>query len=880
MLKRLVITILIGSLALSSFAQQGGEGGDSEWYLNRPIVEVTFEGLDSISRSELQGIVEPYIGEEFTNDRFLELQRRLYALDYFSEIVPEAVRPQDDEGMIINFTVTERPLVDEIVFEGNASVRANDLLNEITLSRGDIITQSKLDSASQAITELYQEKGFPEVSVETATEDLEETKDQRVVFEIEEGNQVTIREIRFSGNSFASDSTLRGTIESSSQSIFNRGIYQESKLEQDRNAIERYYRQRGFVDAEVTDVNTEFEYSEEEERTFATITFFVEEGEQYRFGGISFDGNTIFTDEELAERVRIEEGDLLNMSQLESDFQRVADVYYQNGYIFNSITREENRNENQNRITYTVNIVERGRAHIENIIIRGNEKTKDHVIRREIPLEVGEVFSATKIRQGMQNLSNLQYFSNITPETPQGSVPGLMDLVLNVEEANTADIRFGIAFGGNQDFPISGQISWQDRNFLGRGQTIGAELNVSPVNQRLSFNFREPWLFGERWSGGINLSVDRSRQSDIPQDIQAPVFQGNEDNAVPDPFDGHCVFRNDTNYEGNNYDAGDPFPGDLPDDESCSDIEEYDLVTDYQFAGGTTSAIPEENLMEYNIWNISLGGSTGYRFVTPVGRLDVGTDLSTSIEYANYDRQIYRPFSSNIRQNWREWQFVNRWGFNTSLDTRDLIISPSSGYYLRQELGLTGGFLFGSKHFIRTKTRGEGYLTLFDIPVFDNWNWKMVGAAHSAISFIFPQFWAPQAERLDAEPSRDFLFIDGMFNARGWNRITGGKALWTNWLELRMPLAEQVIWFDQFIDAAALYQERDQIGQLGIENMLFSAGFGVRFTIPQFPIRLYLAKRFQIDDGQIDWKTGSLFNPDNEEGQGLEFVFSIGTELF
>ena len=95
-----------------------------------------------------------------------------------------------------------------------------------------------------------------------------------------------------------------------------------------------------------------------------------------------------------------------------------------------------------------------------------------------------------------------------------------------------------------------------------------------------------------------------------------------------------------------------------------------------------------------------------------------------------------------------------------------------------------------------------------------------------------------------------------------------------------MPLAEQVIWFDQFLDAASIYPERDLIGELGIENMLFSWGAGVRFTIPQFPIRLYLAKRFRIEDGAVQWQTGTLFNPDNEQGQGMEFVFSIGTELF
>ena len=147
-----------------------------------------------------------------------------------------------------------------------------------------------------------------------------------------------------------------------------------------------------------------------------------------------FDGNVIFTDEELFEQVRMEEGDILNKTKLEADFSRVADLYYDDGYIFNVISKEEQRNETDGRIAYRVKIIEQGRAHIENITVRGNDKTKDHVILRELPLEVGDIFSKKKIIEGMTNLYNLQYFGVVEPETPQGSADGLMDLIINVEE--------------------------------------------------------------------------------------------------------------------------------------------------------------------------------------------------------------------------------------------------------------------------------------------------------------------------------------------------------------------------------------------------------------------------------------------------------------
>lgn len=856
-----------------------------EWYLNKPIRDVVFEGLETVTENELSLIVEPFIGEPFTEQSFLELQRRLYALDYFEQIIPNADRVDGgEEEMILRFEVRERPSVGEIEFSGNRRIGRNQLLDTILLTRGDMITQSRLRLDADAIEALYLERGFPDVTVDVSVDD---DGDQPVVrFSISEGDQLSISSISFEGNQFVSDATLRGVMALQERTILNRGLFQAALLESDRLAIERYYSQQGYVDARVVDIAQEVIPEEDGERASIAMTIFVEEGAQYIYGGISFEGNTIFGDEELGDLVRLEPGDVLDLARLDADYQRIADRYYENGYIFNQITRREVRTEGSNEIAFVIQIVERNRAHIENIVFIGNEKTEDYVLERELPLEVGDVFSATRIREGLQNLANLQYFSAITPETPVGSAEGLMDLIINLEETTTADVSFGVAFGGNQEFPVSGTIQWADRNFLGRGQTFGVQALASPVNQRVSFNFLERWLFGRRWSGGVSLLFERDQISGVPQDVLWPVYSDGAADAVPDPFSADdYVFTGTQEFDGVTYAAGDAFPG-IP---TAAQIEANALQTEFAYLGGVSSSIPDAYLMAYDSYAIQLAANTGYTFSTPAGRLIPRTSVSSSINYITYDDALYRPANEATRDNLNTWRFKNTWNLGVALDARDIFFSPTSGYRIDQGLELTGGFLSGQRHYIKSESLIEGYVTLAERD-FGDWPWKLVLGVQSALDLVLPNFYLSDGSERFFDPSAsDLLRLDGFFNARGWPLQSNGAALWNNWIELRMPISEQVLWFDTFLEGATIRQfegdastwsNREELSSIALSDWQFTVGTGLRFVIPQFPIRLYLAKRFEFaEDGSIEWQPGNLFGSGEGTG-GLDLVFTIGAEFF
>ena len=822
----------------------------TEWYINKPIKGFSFTGLVTIKESDLQALLKSYIGQGFSTDPLLmDIQAKLYALDYFESIEPNAL-PGDDArtSMIIQFNVKERPSVVAIEVKGNATVRTGDITDKILLKKGDLANQGKLQADIEAVKTLYLDKGYTDATVTASFVPGDTPTTVKAVFTVSEGIPTTIKEIRFSGNTFASESTLRGVMKTKAQYLFDSGVFQESKLEEDKTAIIAYYTDRGYVDAKIDNITRTIQ--SEKGRNYLILTIYLTEGDQWKYGGMTITGNTIFATVRLSDLLYQKEGKVLSLQKVQADISRIRTLYYDNGYIFNSFTTNETRDPATKTIAYSLAILETDKAHIENIIFKGNTKTKENVLRRGLPFEEGDIFNRDKIVQGYQYLQNLQYFKSVTPDTQPGSENGLMNVIFSMEEASTADINFGIVFSGGT-FPISGTIKWNERNFQGKGQTLGIDLEASPIKQLIGFSFQEPWLFGQPWSAGVSLSFDHETAQNVLQDLLPPVFTDAQQGiAAPDPYTNRTDYLND-------------------------------------LANGVV--IPAQYLMTYEMYDISLGLNTGYTFSYPFGRLGLQASYAPQLRYVNYDESLYRPFEVTVRDNNHVWDFIDRITLGTNLDGRDIFWNPTKGYYLAQSLSVVGGILLGSRTYIRTDTTAEGFLTLFNFPVFENWNFQFVLAAHSSVSFILPNFGYSTVDGIwEWETVTDYtdqLYIDGMTVGRGWRQMYG-DALWDNKLELRMPIARDALWLVGFFDAAGLWDQpfgatppATSFDLMRLDQIFFSTGFGIRFTIPQFPIRLYLAKGFQIKNGSVVWKPPSP--GDLAIGSfNFSFVISLGGNVF
>lgn len=863
-------------LALVACVVVGGYAQDEEaqWYLDKPIRDFVFTGLGNVSSAELRPVVRPYIGKPFTIDLYEEVREKLYALDYF-ELIEGTANPGDEAktSVIVELAVVERPTVASVEIRGNAGVRTPAIMDKILIKKGDMASEPLVDVDTRTIRKLYLEKGYTKVEVAGRMVKDEERNTVSVVFDVTEGAQTKIRDILFAGNTFASESTLRRLMKTRKQSLLSSGDFQESVLEEDKQAILDYYGKSGFIDARIDKVEQSVVDDAETGRSFRDITLYIEEGEQYTFGGITFEGNELFDAAQLAEVVRMAAGKPLNTEQLKGAIARVQNLYYREGYLETGFLPEERRDTTANEVSYVLQIAESDRVHIENIILSGNEHTKDFVILRELPFEEGDIYSTDKLRQGIINLSNLQYFSSVLPEYPQGSTRGLRDLVINVEEQSTAAFNFGFTVSGGQ-YPISGKVGWSEANFLGRGQTISVDAEVSNVRQSLSASFQEPYLLGLRWSGGVNLSVSHDQITGVPQDVLAPIFSDLDYTsgiAVPDPYDGHYVYSTGDN-AGNAYDFGPTPPATLAELQAIVDAN--DLVTDYRYAG---AKIPAAYAMSYDKLAFALGLRTGIRLPTSVGVFRIDPYLSSSVDYKSYEDSVYRPYRTEDRKGLRTWLLVNSVGVGLTWDKRDYYVNPQNGFYLSESFSSVGGLLLGWKHYLKTTTTAAGYLTLLSAPVSDGYTLKLVLGVHSSLAFVLPQ-WHLDADAGDGSwtgssvtETADLLYIDGMTNARGWRGVLPGKALWQTQIELRLPLAEQILWWAFFFDAAGIWSEPSGIAGMGIDDFYFSFGAGFRFTHPQFPIRLYLSKGFRVDNG-VQWKAGDL----DLGAFSLDFVVSLG----
>lgn len=779
--KLLALLFIFASCSFACFAQVA-----EDWYYGKIIAKVRFEGTKYVKASDLTGITQTFIGKRFSDEVYFDLLGRIGALEFF-ETYDSAVTPGDADynSVIITFTVVENPVVSKISFVGNRQLNNAQLKGKINIKDQEIFSAAKLANEEVNLRNYYLEKGYTNVRVSSNVNYADDGVE--ISFLINEGASTILRSVKFEGNQVFSERTLLSTMQSKTKSLFNKGSFQESTLEIDKQSILLYYQNRGYIDVQMTDVIRE-ESVDERGNTVLDITFVISEGYQYTYAGISFEGNWLFSSEFLASKINLEVGDVFNYTKFSEGLTAISDVYYENGYITTGIYPEQMKDADRRQIALKLYIEERSRSHIESIVVQGNKKTKDNVIFRELPFVAGDVFSKTKLTAGMRNLMNLQFFSSVVPDILPGSEDDLVNIVMNVEDTSTTSIELGMAFSGLADansFPVSIYANWGDTNVNGTGQSIKLGAEASFDTQSLSFSYGNNWIGGEPISYAMSVQASHKTASTL-----------------------QAVYT----------------------------IDGLD-TTSYN--------------MKYNQAIVSVSNTLGRRWYPNDWILSLTGGLSNDFTRNFYDKSL-TPVDTTVSNYHTNWGFLNTvWG-QAALDNRDYQANPSSGWFLSERVSWTGLVpKLEKQFFFRSDTTAEYYKTILNAKITDKFDLNVVFANIAKLSFIRPY--------KNAISDINRLYIDGVFNARGWDSIGSvkGNLLFTNSMELRAPLIPNILAADIFFDTAMLRSSGENfLKNISSNEMYFSFGPGIRSLVPQLPIRVLLANTFKVDSSGFKWGNG------------------------
>lgn len=459
------------------------------------VADIRIEGNKTVDEALILNTLQLEKGESYApavlRNRIRGSVTALNKLNLFSDIKVEEDAPLAVDGIILYFTVTELPVLGKVKYKGLKKLSESDFRSRIDLIEGQVFSQGTIESSRQRILAIYRDKGYLLATVEASQETDRKTGEGIVTFTVEEGRKVTVRYISFDGNDNVSDKDLRKRFPVKEDRWWRSGDFAEDNYRMGLDSLLEYYRELGHLDASIA--QDTMSYSADNRHIDIRVT--VREGERYHFSRAGFVHNNIVRDEALRAQVMFDSGEVFNKRKYEQIKFQIMSLYREEGYLF--VELDDRLSFQDTMVEVTFNIRENSLAHINRVDVRGNTKTKDKVIRREIKLFPGDVYRQSLLMRSQRDIMQLAFFDNVIPDierepTGDGSDVNLIFQVME-KEAGTGTFSAGAAYSGRDG--MVGTLGLQIPNFMGNGQRADASVEVGPYKQLYSIGFTEPWLF-------------------------------------------------------------------------------------------------------------------------------------------------------------------------------------------------------------------------------------------------------------------------------------------------------------------------------------------------------------------------------------------------
>ncbi len=438
-------------------------------------------------------------GTQVTGDGIQEAIRQLWRLDLFSDI-RILVDRELNEGIYLTIAVKEYPRLEKVELEGNDKLKQDDIEEILNFYTGQVVSPSMLSRAKTRLLDKYKEKGYLLAKIEiTQRPGTVDTNRVIVNFDFIEGNKVQVERITFYGNNAFDDGKLRGTFDEIKEDTWWRGAdFDREKYREDKQLLINFYQNNGYRDAEI--LKDSIYYNDTREDMY--IDIWVYEGEQYLFGDITWQGNELFSTEELDATLGFTQGDVYSKEDLDKAiFERVGSLYYDRGYIYAQTTPQEVVRDS-NMVDINFFITEGSQAKVRAIRITGNTKTNEKVIRRELRIMPGSTFNRSLLERSQRDVWMLNYFANVEPQVKPVD-DEQVDLEFKVEEKSTDTAN--MSAGYSERDKLIGSVGLAMNNFMGNGQRMSVDVNFGRYYRSYNFGFTEPWLFDTPTLTGFNV---------------------------------------------------------------------------------------------------------------------------------------------------------------------------------------------------------------------------------------------------------------------------------------------------------------------------------------------------------------------------------------
>jgi outer membrane protein insertion porin family len=496
---RFVRGLALGCLLIGSIAA-GGAGlsiATSRPALAQSANSIVVEGSRRVEPSTIRSYFHPGPGGRLGPAEIDEALKSLYATGLFSDVHISTA------GGRLVVTVVENQVINEVAFEGNKKAKDDQLKAEVQSKPRGALQKATVQADVQRIIEIYHRSGLYDIDVVPKIIELPNNR-VNLVFEIKEGPKTGVKEIRFEGAHAFSTGRLKNVIKTSESNWFSflqtTDIYDPDRIEADRDLLRRFYLQHGYADVRIVSAVGEYDPA----RKGFIITFTIDEGQQYRVGTVDVISNMrALPPDLLRNRIKLSSGSIYNADLVEKSVEAMTIEAARSGYAFANVRPRGERHPETHTINLAFVVEEGTRAYIERINIRGNTRTRDYVIRREFDIGEGDAYNRALIDRAERRLKNLNFFKTVKITNEPGSAPDRVVVNVDVEEQPTGE--FSIAGGYSTADGFLAEVSVADRNLLGRGQYAKAGITYGQRTRGFDLSFVEPYLFGYRMAGGIDL---------------------------------------------------------------------------------------------------------------------------------------------------------------------------------------------------------------------------------------------------------------------------------------------------------------------------------------------------------------------------------------